>query len=332
MKSEKCRARFHCLVALLFSVCAMVACDRQVEAQPRSYPYKAVATVAMIADIVRQVAGDKGQVEGLIGEGVDPHLYKPTRGDVVALQQADVVFYNGLMLEGKMADVLVKISRTGKPVIAVTEELGDDYILADVQEHHDPHVWMDVRGWIQAVQVVVRELSNFDPAHANFYRENAERYTQQLEELDAYARQVIGSIPPRQRVLVTAHDAFSYMGRAYGIEVRGIQGISTDSEAGVRDINELIQFLVDRNIRAVFVETSVADKNVRALVEGAAARGHEVKIGGKLFSDAMGPAGSYEGTYLGMIDHNVTTIARALGGNAPPRGMNGKLATDESGR
>jgi manganese/zinc/iron transport system substrate-binding protein len=272
------------------------------------------------------VAGELAAVEGIIGEVVDPHLYKPTRGDVVRLQEADVVFYNGLMLEGKMADVLVKVARSGKPVVAVTELLDEQYVMADPQEHHDPHVWMDVRGWIMAVKVVAKELGAFDPTHAAEYLRNADTYAQELEKLDAYARQVIGSIPEKQRVLVTAHDAFSYMGRAYGIEVRGIQGLSTESEAGVRDINELIAFLVERNIRAVFVETSVADKNVRALAEGAQARGHEVVIGGKLFSDAMGAAGSYEGTYIGMIDHNVTTIARALGGDAPPRGMNGKLS------
>jgi len=301
-------------------------CERVPAAKAPAYPYKVTATVGMVADIVRQVAGDKAVVENIIGEGVDPHLYKPTRGDVVRLQQADAVFYNGLMLEGKMADVLVKVARSGKPVVAVTEMLDETYVMADPQEHHDPHVWMDVAGWIAAVKVVAAELSGFDAPNADYYTHNAERYTRELEKLDEYARRVIASIPQKQRVLVTAHDAFNYMGRAYGIEVRGIQGLSTESEAGVRDINELVGFLVERDIRAVFVETSVADKNVRALIEGAKARGHDVTIGGKLFSDAMGAAGSYEGTYIGMIDHNVTTIARALGGEAPQRGLNGKLA------
>jgi len=293
-------------------------------------PYKAAATVGMIADIVREVAGDHAAVEGIIGEGVDPHLYKPTRQDVVTLSQADIVFYNGLMLEGKMGDVLVRVARKGKPVYAVTEEILDqgDYVLTDASQHYDPHVWMDVQGWIRAVDVVAKGLSEFDPENKDFYLANAEVYREKLEQLDNYARTVIASIPENQRVLVTAHDAFNYLGRAYGLDVRGIQGLSTESEAGVRDIEKLIDFLVERNIPAVFVETSVADKNVRALVEGAKARGHSVKIGGALFSDAMGAPQTYEGTYIGMIDHNVTTIVRALGGKAPEGGMQGRLSNE----
>jgi manganese/zinc/iron transport system substrate-binding protein len=279
----------------------------------------------MITDIVRQVAGEHAVVEGIMKEGVDPHLYKPTRGDVARLMQADIVFYNGLMLEGKMTDVFVRVARSGKPVHAVTEMLEESYVMTDALQHFDPHVWMDVGGWIKAVEAVARALGEYDSAHAEEYRENARKYVEKLRELDAYARKVIASIPETQRVLVTAHDAFNYMGRAYGIEVRGIQGISTESEAGVKDINKLVDFIVGRSIRAVFVETSVAEKNVKALVEGARSRGHEVAIGGLLFSDAMGAAGTYEGTYIGMIDHNVTTIARALGGEAPERGMQGLL-------
>lgn len=295
---------------------------------PSAYPYKVVATVGMIADVVRNVAWKKAQVDGLIGEGVDPHLYKPTRGDVVSLNGADVVFYNGLMLEGKMSDVLVRAARGGRPVFAVTEEIMDqgDYVLTDEANHYDPHVWMDVRGWMRATEVITTRLGEYDPNNKQFYQQNASPYIAQLNELDMYARNAIASIPESQRVLVTAHDAFNYLGRAYGLEVRGIQGLSTESEAGVKDIEALVTFLVERSIPAVFVETSVADKNVRALVEGAKARGHDLKIGGALFSDAMGPAGTYEGTYIGMIDHNVTTIARALGGKVPEKGMSGKLS------
>jgi len=296
-------------------------------AAPSSYPYQAAATVGMVTDVVRNLAGEKAMVEGIIGEGIDPHLYKPTRNDVVTLSRADIIFYNGLMLEGKMADVLVRVARRGKPVWAVTEEIlgEEDYLLTDTENHYDPHVWMDVGGWMVATKVVARGLKEFDPANADYYEANAEAYLTQLKELDAYARKVLGTIPARQRYLVTAHDAFNYLGRAYGLEVRGIQGISTESEAGVRDIERLIDFLVDNKIPAVFVETSVSDKNVRALLEGAKARGHDLRIGGKLFSDAMGRPGTYEGTYIGMIDHNVTTIARALGGKAPAGGLNGKL-------
>lgn len=296
-------------------------------ASARAEPFQVTTTVGMITDIVRQVAGERAVVTGIMREGVDPHLYKPTRGDVVALTRADVVFYNGLMLEGKMIDVLVKVARSGKPVYAVTELLeGGDYVMTDDADHYDPHVWMDVRGWIHAVGAVAKALGEYDPDGAAVYRANADRYTAELTRLDAYARESIASIPEARRVLVTAHDAFGYFGRAYGIQVRAIQGISTESEAGVRDINQLVGFLAERGIGAVFVETSVADKNVRALIEGARARGHAVDIGGTLFSDAMGSPGTYEGTYIGMIDHNVTTITRALGGKAPQTGMQGKLS------
>jgi manganese/zinc/iron transport system substrate-binding protein len=290
-------------------------------------PAKVTATTGMIADIVRQVAGGHAVVDNIMKEGVDPHLYKPKRSDVIALMEADVVFYNGLMLEGKMGDVLVRVARDNKHVYAVTELFDDEgFVMTDKAGHFDPHVWMDVRGWMKAVEAVSRSLGEYDSAHAEEYRANAASYLKDLAALDAYARRAIQSIPEPQRVLVTAHDAFAYLGRAYGISVRGIQGISTESEAGVKDINQLV---TASRIQAVFVETSVADKNVRALVEGAAARGHQVKIGGKLFSDAMGAPGTYEGTYIGMIDHNVTTITRALGGEAPPRGLNGKLKADE---
>ena len=293
----------------------------------RAGTIRAAATVGMIADVVREVGGDRVEVQGIIGEGVDPHLYKPTRTDVVTLSGADIIFYNGLNLEGKMGDVLVRVARGGKPVHAVTEAILEqgDYVMTGPDDHYDPHVWMDVGGWIRAVDVVEKGLSAYDPPSAAAYAERAAAYRAKLADLDAYAKAAFRTIPEAQRVLVTAHDAFNYMGRAYGLDVRGIQGISTESEAGLKDIETLIAFLAERKIPAVFVETSVADKNVRALVEGCRARGHDVRIGGSLFSDAMGRAGTYEGTYVGMIDHNVTTIVRALGGDAPERGWQGKL-------
>ena len=303
-------------------------------ADQASGPFDVVCTVGMITDVVRNVAGDHANVEGIIGEGVDPHLYTPTRSDVLQLRDADVVFYNGLLLEGKMTDVLIRVASSGKPVTAVTEAVLEetDYLMKEPgdSEYTDPHVWMDVDGWRKAVPVIEETLADYDPEHAADYAANADAYLERLEALDAYVHRVIGSIPEKRRVLVTAHDAFQYLGRAYGIEVRGIQGISTDSEAGVKDIERLVDFIVRRDIPAVFVETSVADKNVRALVEGARARGHELTIGGSLFSDAMGQPGTYRGTYIGMIDHNATTIARALGGDAPEGGMRGKL--DDGGK
>lgn len=314
-------------LAAVVAIATLLAPQR-VQAAPQAYPYRVVTTVGMITDVVQNIAGDKAEVKGIIGQGIDPHLYKPTRGDVIALRGADIIFYNGLMLEGKIADVLVRTARSGKKVVAVTEALleGGNYVMNNASDAYDPHVWMDVKAWIAATAEVEKALAEFDPPNAALYRSNAAAYTAKLEALDAYAREVLGTIPPEQRVLVTAHDAFSYLGRAYGITVRGIQGISTESEAGVRDIENLISFLVANKIPAVFVESSVSDKNVRALVEGTRAAGHTVVIGGELFSDAMGAPGSYEGTYIGMIDHNVTTIARALGGQAPQQGLNNKLS------
>jgi manganese/zinc/iron transport system substrate-binding protein len=298
-------------------------------AGPKQYPYTVVTTVGMVTDIVRQVAGDKATVTGIIGEGVDPHLYKPTRNDVAALMDADVIFYSGLMLEGKMSDTFVKVANSGKPVFQVTKLIDESFLLepAEFAGHADPHVWMSVPGWMKAVEAVAKSLGEYDPPNAGYYRSNAETCLAELKKLDAYARASIGTIPKATRILITAHDAFNYFGREYGIDVQGIQGISTESEAGLQQINRLVNDIVQKQVRAVFVETSVADKNIRALVDGAAARGAKVTIGGSLYSDAMGAPGTYEGTYVGMIDHNVTTITRALGGNAPERGMQGKLTT-----
>ncbi len=295
------------------------------------YPYKIVCTIGMVSDIAREIAGDKANVTGIIGESIDPHLYQPTRDDIVAMSGADIVFYNGRLLEGKMTDTLVKISRH-RPVFAVTDGIPDDRLLAPAEfaGHYDPHVWMDVSLWIQAADFCRKSLSEFDAANAADYQRNYDALLTRLQALDAYAKSTISSVPNDRRILITAHDAFNYFGRAYDIDVRGIQGISTESEAGIKDINALVKLIVSRKIAAVFVESSVSQKNVTALIEGAAAQGHDVTIGGTLFSDAMGTAGTYEGTYIGMIDHNVTTIARALGGIAPDRGLNGRLTTSTS--
>ncbi len=289
--------------------------------------YQIVATVGMIEDVARSVAGERAEVIGLMGAGVDPHLYKPTRSDIRRLMGADVIFYNGLLLEGKMADSLIRAATGGKKVHAVTELLDEQYLLEpeEFEGLYDPHIWMDPDAWSRTIDVIRDKLTEFDAEGADSYKRNAEAYRARLSELDAYAERVLSSVPESQRVLVTAHDAFNYFGRRFGYEVVGIQGLSTESEAGVRDIENLVDLLVSRNIGAVFVESTVSDRNIKALIAGAKARGHTVVVGGELFSDAMGNAGTYEGTYIGMIDHNVTTIARALGGEAPERGMNGKL-------
>lgn len=314
--------------AALLGAAALPFTADAADRKPLPSPYTIVTTCGMVTDIVRTVAGEKATVNGLMGEGVDPHLYKPTRDDIAALVKADMVFYSGLMLEGRMTDAFLKVSRRGTPVFAVTELLDEKFLLepAEFAGHTDPHVWMDIQGWMQAVQVVGTSLAESDAPQAAYYQANAKAYIARLAQLDAYAKKATASIPSERRVLITAHDAFNYFGRAYGIEVRGIQGISTESEAGVADINKLVDFLVEKKIPAIFVESSVSDKNIRALIEGCKSRGHTVKIGGELFSDAMGKPGTYEGTYMGMMDHNVTTIVRALGGEAPERGFQGKLA------
>ena len=292
----------------------------------REYPYRAVATTGMVGDIVRNVAGDRAEVAVIMGPGVDPHLYTASRDDVARMSGADIVFYSGLLLEGKMTDALVRIAGR-KPVMAVTEAIDESYLL-EPEEYaglYDPHVWMDPRAWSRCVGAVADRLAEFDPPNADLYRRNAEDYRRQLEELHDYGRQVLGTIPEGSRVMITSHDAFNYFGRAFDLEVHGIQGLSTQSEAGLARVNELVDMIVDRNIRAVFAETSVPSKSIESLVNGARARDHEIRIGGELFSDAMGTRGTYEGTYIGMIDHNITTVTRALDGEAPKRGMQGKL-------
>ncbi|MGC6426272.1 MAG: metal ABC transporter solute-binding protein, Zn/Mn family [Akkermansiaceae bacterium] len=290
------------------------------------YPYQITTTVGMIADVTRAIVGDRAEVLNIIGEGIDPHSYQASSGDIEQFTSAAVILYNGLHLEGKLGPILAKQSEK-KTVIAAAESLVDcDYEIIGGESESDPHVWMDVSGWIRVTEEITKQLSEFDPANAEIYDTNSKAYVERLVELNQYARRCIASIPEDQRVLVTAHDAFSYLGRAYGVDVRGIQGISTESKAGLNHINKLIDFLVEKKIPAVFVESSMPERSVKKLVEGAAARGHEVTIGGKLFSDAMGPAGSYEGTYIGMIDHNITTITDALGGEAPDKGLHGKLS------
>ena len=286
-----------------------------------------ITTTGMVTDPATIIAGDHASVTGLMGSGIDPHLYKPTRTDIAKLMDADIVLYSGLLLEGRMTDAFVRIATSGIAVRAVTEAVDESSLLApeEFAGHHDPHLWMDPLAWSLAVDVIADTLAAEDPDHADDYRANADAYKSQIADLHAYAERVLSTVPESQRILITAHDAFNYFGRRYGYQVVGIQGISTESEAGVRDIERLVDLLVDNQIKAVFIESTVSERNINALIAGARARGHEVIIGGELFSDAMGQENTYEGTYIGMIDHNITLIARALGGDAPERGMQGKL-------
>lgn len=285
-----------------------------------------VATTSQLADMAQVVAGDRAQVTALMGAGVDPHLYRQTRSDIARLGRADLVLWNGLYLEAQLESFLLELAKR-QPVVALAERLPPERLIrhAVYDDKLDPHVWMDVGLWSLLADELAAVLAEHDPAGADQFTANAAAYRADLARLDAYVRAGMASIPEQQRVLITAHDAFNYFGRAYDVEVLGIQGLSTESEAGLARIGELVDLLVDREIGAVFVESSVADRNIRALIEGAAARGHAVAIGGELFSDAMGNPGTYEGTYIGMLDHNATVITQALGGDAPALGLDGKL-------
>ncbi len=290
-------------------------------------PVNVVATTGMIADAAQRIGGDKVIVQTLMGPGVDPHAYRQTRTDIVSLTRADLVLWHGLYLEAQMEELLLEMADK-QLVVAVGEGVSESKLIAheDYEGRFDPHVWMEPELWADVVRTVTQALSSAAPEHSETFELNAGDYLTEIARLGDYAKTSLSTVPEEARVLLTAHDAFGYFGRNFGFEVMGIQGISTESEAGLDRISELVDMLVERDIRAVFVESSVSDRNIKALIEGAAAKDHEVKIGGELFSDAMGEPGTYEGTYLGMIDHNVTTIAAALGGTVPEGGMDGKLS------
>jgi manganese/zinc/iron transport system substrate-binding protein len=283
------------------------------EKQAANNKIKIVTTTGMIKDAVENITGNNAEVIALMGPGVDPHLYKATQGDLQKLTDADIIFYNGLHLEGKMGEVLEKLGRT-RPVIAVSSEIPDSLLreVPGFQGTHDPHIWFDVKLWKHAVQSISKFMINYDTAHAPDFKNNSERYLLQLDSLHQAVTYSIQQIPEAQRVLITAHDAFGYFGDAYKIDVRGLQGISTISEFGLKDVTDLVNFIISRKIKAIFIETSVSHKSIEAVVEGSRQKNWDVKIGGSLYSDAMGPAGTKEGTYIGMVDANVQKIVVAL--------------------
>jgi manganese/zinc/iron transport system substrate-binding protein len=278
-----------------------------------SHTINVVTTTGMIADAVKNVGGERVKVTALMGPGVDPHLYKASEGDVGRMGSADIIFYNGLHLEAKMGEVLEKMGGRIRTV-AVSRSIDESRLInaEGFAEAHDPHIWFDVTLWMNAVKEVRDTLVEMDGGHAESYNANAARYQSELEKLNAYVHDQAGRIAPQRRVLITAHDAFNYFGKAYGFEVLGLQGISTVTEAGARDVQDLADLIAERRIPAVFVESSVPRKNVEALQAAVQARGFQVEIGGELFSDAMGSPGTVEGTYLGMVRHNIDTIVEAL--------------------
>jgi len=306
---------------------AFVAASLPAQIRAQGAKLSVVATTGMIADTAARVGGDLVAVKALMGPGVDPHAYRQTRTDILAMARADLVLWNGLYLEAQMEDFLADLGRKTPVRSVATNVPGDDLVTHDdYADRFDPHVWMDPALWTHAVAAVRDAMIEAAPDMAVDFTANAEAYIAELTQLVSYAKTSLQTVPAEARILITAHDAFNYFGRAYDFEVLGIQGISTESEAGVNRISSLVDIIVDRKTAAVFVESSVSDRSIRALIEGAAAQDHTLKIGGELFSDAMGEPGTYEGTYVGMIDHNVTTIASALGGTVPQRGLNGLLS------
>lgn len=311
-------AKHICRLMLLTALLAMVGCG---QAGKREQPdlssrvVKVVATTGQVADMVANVGGDRVAVRALMGPGIDPHLYKASARDVERLRQADIIFYSGLHLEAKMGEVIEKLGAR-QPVQAVTAQIGEKDLLSpdDYEGSHDPHVWFDVALWAQTVPVVAERLAEIDPTHAEDYRRRGRHYAARLDSLHIYAADQFARIPQQQRVMITAHDAFNYLGRAYGLKVRGLQGISTASEAGTRDVQDLSAFIANQKIPALFVETSVSPRAVNAVREAVRARGFEVIIGGEIYSDALGDPGTPVGTYIGMVRHNVDTITSALRG------------------
>lgn len=306
----------HFFLLLLIMMLAGTACQ-QSEAGTEDLSertIRVVTTTGMIADIVANVGGERVDVTGLMGPGIDPHLYQASEGDVSRLRNADVIFYNGLHLEAQMGTVLERMNETDRVTVAVTEQIDEAVLLAppEFAGNYDPHVWFDVTLWMEAVEVVEETLVALDPEHAETYRENAAAYLEELEALHAYVQEQAARVPQEKRVLVTAHDAFNYFGQAYGFDVRGLQGISTESEASTGDVQELARFIAERQIPALFIESSVPRRNVEAVQAAVRAHGFDVTIGGELFSDAMGNPGTEEGTYIGMVRHNVDTIVGAL--------------------
>lgn len=271
-----------------------------------------VTTTGMIADAAKNIGGNLIDVTALMGAGVDPHLYKASAKDVDRLAKAQLILYGGLHLEGKMSDVLKKFGEL-KPTLAVAECIPEEKLLGgENQGLHDPHVWFDVALWMVAVDAVRDSLVSLLPEDAAAIEANYTEYVAKLATLHVYMKEKTAEIPEDMRIMITAHDAFEYFGRAYGFEVKGLQGISTVSEAGTRDVQDLASYIAKKKVPAIFVESSVPKKNVEALQAAVHARGWDVEIGGELFSDAMGDSGTFEGTYVGMLTHNINTIAGAL--------------------
>ncbi|RXZ80809.1 manganese transporter [Paenibacillaceae bacterium] len=272
-----------------------------------------VTTIGQIAEPISVIGGERVEVQSLMGPGVDPHLYNATQGDIQKLEKGDIVFYSGLHLEGNMTKIFEQIGKS-RPVLGIAESIPEDKLLKDDKGGIDPHVWFDIDLWKQSLDAAVEEMKKHSPDDADYFDTNKAQYFAELDKLKAESQEKLSQIPQEQRVLVTAHDAFGYFGRLQGIDVVGLQGLSTEDEIGISDIDDTIKLLMEYKVPAVFVESSINPASINAVIEGAASKGLNVKLGGELFSDAMGDEGTEEGTYLGMYRHNVETIYHALSG------------------
>ncbi|WP_282132500.1 metal ABC transporter solute-binding protein, Zn/Mn family [Cellulophaga baltica] len=273
-----------------------------------------VTTTSMITDLVKNIGGDYINLQGLMGSGVDPHLYKASEGDVSKLSEADIIFYNGLHLEGKLVEVFEKMAHQNKKTIALSDALDERTLIGSefFASNYDPHIWFNVDYWKEATKFVVLQLSEALPEHQAVFKTNGEAYLNKLETLKTKLNKIIQTLPEDKRVLVTAHDAFNYFGKSFGFEVVGLQGLSTATEAGVQDVQKLSDFIIERKVKAIFIESSVPKRTIEAVKAAVNAKKHEVEIGGSLYSDALGNPGTAEGTYIGMFEYNVNTIVNAL--------------------
>lgn len=301
------------LIIMFISTALLSACQGDNASNPSNGKYNVVATTTTLADLVNVIGGDDVNVNGLMGPGIDPHLYKASAGDVTKMQEADLIFYNGLHLEGKMGEIFENLESSGKLILKVTKDFPKESLIElDSGNLHDPHVWFDVALWKNAATVVKDGLIKLDDSKKEIFEKRYDDYMKKLDELNLYVENRSAELDETQRVLITAHDAFGYFGKAYGFEVMGLQGISTASEAGTGDVRDLADFIVANKIKAIFVESSVPKKNIEALQEAVASRGFEVKIGGELFSDSLGSPDTESGSYVGTVKSNIDTIVDAL--------------------
>ena len=301
------------LLATLVFILAFTACKNSGQKSDDGKMY-VVATTTMVHDLVKNIGGDRIKSDGLMGPGVDPHLYRASESDVSKLSNAEIIFYNGLHLEGKLVDVFDKMKRLGKNIYPVADTINENNQIpsADYASSYDPHIWFDINLWKKAAHFIADKLSKHDPENREYYQSNLKNYISEMDSVQKEINSLIDQVPKDKRILITAHDAFNYFGQAFGFEVVGLQGISTASEAGVKDVQNLADMIVENEIGAIFIESSVPRRNIEALQEAVKSRGFEVKIGGELYSDALGTPGTEEGTYTGMFLHNVKTIVKAL--------------------